>query len=227
MRVAGHVDVVQRSFDLIQEAEGRGIDVEDGEVDRDGDQRLLAAGKGAQVLDDLARGRDLDLDAGFQHVAFVGEVQACVAAAEQLFENLLEVGVDLLEARRKQLFHLAAQLGDHTGQLALGLFHVGDLGFQEVVAFLDLLIFLDGADVDVAQAANFAAHLGHAAAQLGQGLKLNAELLCLAGGELVLLPQFGVGVVQLVFGGSAAFGQAGHLAAHPLALIGQGAVFLS
>ena len=39
-------------------------------------KNLLAAGKGAQVLDDLARGRDLDLDAGCQHVAFVGEVQA-------------------------------------------------------------------------------------------------------------------------------------------------------
>ena len=226
LRVTGHVDVVQRSFDLIEEAERRGIDVENGKIDRNSDQCLLAAGEGAQVFDDLARGRDFDFDAGFQHIAFVREVEPRMAAAEQFFKDLLEVVVDLLEARREQLFHLAAQFSDHAGQLALGLFDVRDLGFQEVVTFLDFLIFLDGADVDVAQTADLAADLGHAAAQLGQGFKLDAEVFRFACGELVLLPQLGIGVVQLVFSSGAALGQAGHLAAHPLALVGQGAVLL-
>lgn len=56
LRIARDVYVVQRGLDLIEEAERRGVDAQDGEIDRDSDQRLLAAGKRGQVLDDLARG---------------------------------------------------------------------------------------------------------------------------------------------------------------------------
>ena len=149
-----------------------------------------------------------------------------MTAAEQLLEDLLEVRVDLLKARREQLLHLAAQLGDHLRQLGLRLFDVGDLRLHEVIALPDLFIFVNRADVDVAQGADLAADLGHAAAQLGQALKRHTLAAGLALGQLVFFPQLAVGVVQLCLGGGAALGQAGHLAAHPLALVGQGAVVL-
>jgi len=226
LRIARDVYVVQRGLDLIEEAERRGVDAQDGEIDRDSDQRLLAAGKRGQVLDDLARGRYFNFNAGFQHVRFIRQVQPRMTAAEQLLENLLEVRVDLLKARREQFLHLAAQLGDHLRQLGLRLFDVGDLRLHEVIALPDLFIFVNRADVDVAQGADLAADLGHAAAQLGQALKRHALAAGLTLGQLVFLPQLAVGVVQLGLGGGAALGQAGHLAAHPLALVGQGAVVL-
>ena len=71
-------------LDLVEDAEGRGVDGEDGEIDADGHQRLLAAGQGFQVLDDLARRGHPDADAAGEHVAFIFQHKAGLAAAEQL-----------------------------------------------------------------------------------------------------------------------------------------------
>ena len=226
LRIARDVDIVERGFDLVQDAERRRVDFQDREIDRDGDQRLFAARQGGQVADDLARRVDFDLDAGAEHVRLVGQIEPGAAAAEQLAEDMAEVAVDLLEALCEHRFHLAAELADHAGQLRLGALDVADLGFQEVVAFLDLLVFVDGADVDIAQRADLGADLGHLAAQVGHVGKLDTVGLRLVFGQLVFVPQLGGGRVQLVLGRGAAFGQAGHLAAHALALVGQRAVLL-
>ena len=83
-----HVHVVQGGFNLVQHAEGRRVDPHNGKVDGDGHQGLLPAGEGLDVGDDLPRRVDLDLNAGGEHVAVVGEGKLRRAAAEQLPEDL-------------------------------------------------------------------------------------------------------------------------------------------
>ena len=63
MEVAGEaldVAVVQRGVDLVEHAERRGPDLEDGEIERDGDEGLLAAGEQRDGLDLLAGRLDAD-----------------------------------------------------------------------------------------------------------------------------------------------------------------------
>ena len=90
---------------------------------------------------------------------------------------------------------------------------------QELVPLAYLGIFLDGAHVHIAQSLDFAAHLGHPAAQLGPALKRHAQLL--RGGErqLVFFPELChrllvLGVLLLLL-----LGQAGDLTSQRLALV--------
>ena len=104
-------------------------------------------------------------------------------------------------------------------QLGLAGFHIAHLGAQELVPLAYLGIFLDGAHVHIAQSLDFAAHLGHLAAQLGPALKRHAQLL--RGGErqLVFFPELChrllvLGVLLLLL-----LGQAGDLTSQRLALV--------
>ena len=98
LRKADDVGVIQRGLDLVEDAEGRGVDGEDGEIDADGHQRLLAAGQGFQVLDDLARRGHPDVDAAGEHVALIFQHKAGLAAAEQFGKDAAKVLVDGPEA---------------------------------------------------------------------------------------------------------------------------------
>ena len=225
--VTGHVHVVQRGFDLVQDAEGRRVHRQNGEVDADGHQRLLATGQGSQVFDDLARGRHLNFDAAFQHVQLVVQLEAGGAAAEQLGEDAAEVPVNLGKAAGEDVLHLGRQLGNHPGQLGAALLHVLHLVLQEGVALAHLFVFLDGAHVHIAQSTDAASGLGHLAAQVGGAFKGHAERLRVAHGQLVFLPQLGDQLVVFLFGGGLALVQAGHLLAHLFTLVAHRALALA
>src|SRR5687767_368190 len=95
--VALHVAAVERRVELIEDAEGAGLDFEQREEERACRQRALAAGEELEALGFFAGDADVDLDAGFEHVVGVGEFEGCLAAAEELLESFLEGLVDLVE----------------------------------------------------------------------------------------------------------------------------------
>ena len=101
-----HVGVIQCGLDLVQNAERSRVDRQNGKVDADGHQRLFAAGKGLQILDDLARRGHPDADAGGEHIALIFQHQAGFAAAEQLGKDAAKVFVDGAEAVGEDLPHL-------------------------------------------------------------------------------------------------------------------------
>ena len=145
------VDLIQRRLDLIHHAERSGTDLHDRKVQRDGDQRLLAAGERLQMHHDLTGRVDDDVNAGGEDVLGVGQLQMTLAAAEQLLEGHGEVAVDLAEGVDKDLLHLLGEIHDQVLDLLLGLLDVVDLGLHEGIAFADLLILLDRAGVDGAE----------------------------------------------------------------------------
>ena len=220
---ACHIGVVQCGLDLVQDAEGRGVDGQNGEVDADGDKRLLAAREGFQVFDDLARRGHPDADAAGKHIALVFQNQAGLAPAEQLGKDPAKVFVDGPEAVREDLPHLAAQVRYHPGQLVFAALHIGHLCAQRVVAGLYFLVLFNGADVHVAKGADLIAQLRHLRPQGRQALKLHTDLLGPAHRQLVFVPELGGGLVVFGLGGGFPLGKAGHLSAQLFPVLSGGA----
>ncbi len=154
---------------------GAGFDRQNGKVDADSHQRLLAAGKGFQIFDDLARRGYPDADAAGQHIAFVLQHKAGFAAAEQLGEDAAEVFVDGAEAVGEDSPASGGQLCDHASQLVAALLHVGHLTDSSIVAGSHLLVLLDGAYVHAAKGADLAAQVSHLCPQSGQAVELHAQ----------------------------------------------------
>ena len=94
---------------------------------------------------------------------------------------------------------------------------------EGVVAGLDLLILLDGADVDIAQSAYLAPQIGHLRPEDVHVLELHTELFGLREGQLILVPELRGHLVVFALGGGFPLRQTGHLAAHLFPLIGGGA----
>ena len=63
------VRVVERSVNLVQDAEGARPEVEDGEQERQTGQRSLSAGEESDGLETLATGLGHELDPGVERVA--------------------------------------------------------------------------------------------------------------------------------------------------------------
>ena len=91
------VVVVERRVDFVQHADRRGVGEEHREDQRQRGQRLLAAREQRQRLRLLAGRLGDDLEAGFQRIVALDQVQRGFAAAEQFGEQPLEVAVDGLE----------------------------------------------------------------------------------------------------------------------------------
>ena len=95
--IALHVAAVERGVELVEDAEGAGLDLEKREQERAGRQRALAAGEELEALGFFAGDADVDVDAGFEDVVGVGELEVGLAAAEEFDEGFLEGLVDLVE----------------------------------------------------------------------------------------------------------------------------------
>ena len=155
-----------------------------------------------------------DADAAGEHVTLIFQHKAGFAAAEQFGEDAAKVLVDGPEAVGEDVFHLARQAGDHPGQLVPAALDVLHLSAEGVVAGLDLLILLDGADIDVAQSAYLAPQVGHLRPEDVHVLELHAELFGLREGQLILVPELRGHLVVFALGGGFPLRQTGHLAAH-------------
>ena len=88
LRVARDVDIIKRRFDLVEEAERRGSDLEDREQQRDCRKSLFAAREQVDILNILARGLNLYLNGTFEYIERILKNKLRLAAAEQLRECL-------------------------------------------------------------------------------------------------------------------------------------------
>ena len=197
------VRLVERRLDLVHHAERRGVDLENGEVERDGDERLLAAREQRERLERLARRLDLDLDAAVEHGVLVLQLKRGLAAAEELEEGLLKALADESELLLEDDRHLARDVLNDAQQLLLGLFHIVALSGEVGIARVHAVEFLDGADVDIAEAVDLALQFIDAAARLRHALQLDALLLCRGVGQLVALPELIQYLLFLHRGGNA------------------------
>ena len=151
LQQAAEVGVVERGLDLVEDVERRGPGLEERHQERHRDQRPLAAGEQREPLDLLARRPGLDLDAGGEHVAGVGEHETALAAGEEpgegLVEGLLHVGVglgeDLLDAR--------VDLADDVEEVLAGALEVLELLGEELVPLLHRRELLERERVDPAE----------------------------------------------------------------------------
>ena len=99
----GHVGVVQRCVDLVEDADRRRVGEEHRKDQRQCRQRLLAPGKERQGRQLLARRLAHDLKPGIQGIVAFDEDKLGLAAAEQVLEKHGEIAVHLLEGRQKPL----------------------------------------------------------------------------------------------------------------------------
>ena len=128
------VGIVERRVDLVEQAEGRGIELEEREDERDRGERLLAARQELDRLVLLPRGLREHLQAGVEDL-LARELEARVAAAEERREHLLEVRVDRVERLLQELARLAVDALDRALQRLDGLQEVGCLRVEEALAF--------------------------------------------------------------------------------------------
>src|SRR5690606_13479935 len=112
--VAADVGLVERRVHLVEQAEGRGFDEEDGEDQRHRGQRLLAARHEVDVLHLLARRLRDDLHAGLgvglQRIP--DELQPRLAPTKEAREDLLESLVDGFEGLEEALLAGGVDAGD-------------------------------------------------------------------------------------------------------------------
>ena len=100
------VDLVKCRLYLVENTEGRGIDLKYCEQECDGNEGLLTTRKKRETLNDLSRRRRLDLNAGGKNVVGLGEQKLCVTAAEQILKRNGKVFVDRLKGIDKAGTHL-------------------------------------------------------------------------------------------------------------------------
>ena len=188
IRVIPDIRIIQRSFNLVQNAERRGLQFQHREQNRNGGQRAFAAGEQRQELQFLSRRLGVDLDAAVQRVVRIHQLQFRMAAAEQPRERLGEVPLHLREVLDECRTHLNQQPLDEFAQVHFRALQVLLLGGQVVHARLGFGVFLHRPNVDRSQCANLPLQLGGAAVAFLLVEGRAAELLCPGVGQLVGVP---------------------------------------
>ena len=158
---AVQVHVVERGLDLVHHVEGRGPAAEHGEQIGQRREGSLATGQQGELLDVLAARLGLDLDAGVEQVVRIGQHELADATREQHREQALEVDAHVGESRREHRLDLHVDGLDDPGQLTARVADVFELGFEERVAFLQLIELLERERVDGAEQAQLPLQIAH------------------------------------------------------------------
>ena len=131
------IGVVERRVDFVQDTDRCGIGQEHAEQQGNCGQRLFATGQERHDLQLLARWAGHDFQAGFKRVVGLGQGQIGPPAAEQFYEQFLEMVVDRFEGRHQsfpafavELANALAQAGYRGDQVIAFALHRIDLGFQ-------------------------------------------------------------------------------------------------
>ena len=123
---ARDVGVVERRVDLVQQAEGRRIKLEDREHERYRGQRLLPTRQQVNRAVALSWRPRHDGDTRRQQV-LPGKLQVGMAAAEEFREETLEAGIDLFVGLAKPGSRFAVDAADSTLERFEGIVQVGEL----------------------------------------------------------------------------------------------------
>ena len=131
--VALDIGVVERRVHLVEHADRRRVGQEHREDQRGRGQRLLAAGQQGHASAASCPAGGRDLEAGFQRIVRIDQLQFGRAAAEQGREQLLEMLVDHVEGGEQALAALAVQAADRLPQALDRLDEIVALGGDAVV----------------------------------------------------------------------------------------------
>ena len=135
IRVAADVGLIQCRLDLVQQAEGRRLQVLDRKKQGDGSERLLPAGKLHHILQLFARWLGDDTDSRLQDILLRHQLKPSVSSAEKLFERFVKFPLDQGKPFQELASHSLIQIPDHL-QKGFFCFHqVVMLPFQEIVSF--------------------------------------------------------------------------------------------
>src|SRR5690554_1225312 len=151
--IAPHVGVIQRRIHLVEHAEGRRVELEDGEDQRQRRQCLFAAREQVDGAVLLARRPGHDRHPRLQQI-LAGEGQPCGSAAEDSWKKRLQAGVDPLEGVAETGPGFLVDAPDRPIESLQRLAEFGMLGLQVVPPLGLLVVLLDGRQVDGPQTAN-------------------------------------------------------------------------
>ena len=197
LRVARDVDIIECRLDLVEEAERRGSNLEYGEQQCNCRESLFAAREQVDILNILARGLNLYLNGTFEHVERILKNKFRLAAAEQLRERLTEDSVYAVELLPEPLRHLAGQVAYEREKFRARTFDIVYLSFHELVALGDLFVFLDSADIDIAEGSYLVLYIIEIALRFLRVFNDYSELLRLAAGELIFVIELVLRIFEL------------------------------
>ena len=144
-QIASHVGLVQHGVHLVQDAEGGGRNLEEGENQRHRGQTALTARQQGQPLGSFARKSDLDVHTG--HLVALGGIghqhQAGFPAAKEAGEKGLELLLHPLERPAEGALHQGIQLIHQFHKVGFGLAQVGHLRAQEGNPLVELFVLLE------------------------------------------------------------------------------------
>ena len=183
------VDLVERRLDLVEDTEGRGVNVENSEEQGDTYECLLTAGEKRKILDYLSGRCDVDVDTAVENVIGIGEHQLCVTAAEKLTEYALERRIDLSHYFNELSRHFTFKYLDGILEFFSGLGKILKLTVHIVIFDLSYLKFLDRVGIDVTDLAKLFLKLGESL----------FDLAAVRGGYRGIVKSLGVGEGKLVF----------------------------
>jgi len=146
-RVARGVGIIERRVHFVEQAKRCRVQLEDGKHQRNGGERLLAAGEQLDGLVFLARRLRHDLHPGVEDF-LARDDQARVPAAKQLAKQIGQVPVDILERVREQRARLRVDAADGLFQRLHGFREVLHLRGQKVFALARQLQLLQRGEVD-------------------------------------------------------------------------------
>ena len=147
---AANVRIIERRVHFVQQAEGRGVQAEEGEDEGEGGEGFFAAGEDAQVFDFFAGRAHSNGDAGIQYVAFrPGEFG--FAAAKEDGEEVGEMAVDDVQGFLQAAAGFVVEFVDGFFEQRQGVAQVAALGFQRAVFVFGAVVVGDGGEVDGAE----------------------------------------------------------------------------
>src|SRR5688572_18821606 len=144
------VRVVQRRVHLVEQAERRRVELEQGEYERNGGEGFLAARQEMDARVPFARRVGHHLHAGVEDL-LAGHDELRFAAPEERGEERPEMAVDALEGLAQELARLPVDAPDGVFESRHRLLEVGGLGVEEALALLARGELLERGEVHRAQ----------------------------------------------------------------------------
>jgi hypothetical protein len=146
-----HIGIVERSIDLVEDADRRRIRQEYGEDQCHCRQGLLASGQKRHGLRFLARRAGNDFQTGIERIVGIDQLQLRGAAAEQMGEKALEVIIDHLKGCQQPFPRFPVQVRDTGPEAANRLDQVIAFIGQRGLLLVDFGEFFFRAQVDAAE----------------------------------------------------------------------------
>ena len=155
------VTFIKRRIHFIENAERAWPHHVNREQQRDRCHGALASAQQRHALQLFARRFCADLNSAVERIILIEQGQVCAPAAEELAKHFAEVHTHLCERLSEQLPRGRIDLRNHVEQFAARICEIVILPFEEFVAFLELVVLMDGIEIDRAHVVELATKIGN------------------------------------------------------------------